>query len=188
MRSLNSKRFIAHFLSGAAAAVALAGCANTPKKAGLPWWPQGPGVAPEDVVRSSGDTPSRPAVQTGSPMALAPATKLDDHRSPAVRYGDLLFVSGQIANDPLSREIVRGGIEEQLQAAMDNVVKVLEGDGLAISNILSVTLYIQDIDLLPRADAVYATYFRRNLPARTVVRVDGLPEGSLVEIAVVAGK
>ena len=57
-----------------------------------------------------------------------------------------------------------------------------------LSRPASVTLYMQDIADLQRADAVYASYFRRGLPARSVVAVNGLPNGSLVEIAVIAGK
>ena len=71
---------------------------------------------------------------------------------------------------------------------MDNVVRILESHGLAISNIVSITLYMQNIAELPRAEAVYESYFRRGLPARSVVGVDGLPNGSLVEIAAIAGK
>jgi 2-iminobutanoate/2-iminopropanoate deaminase len=106
----------------------------------------------------------------------------------AVRYGDLLFVSGQIADDPASLAIVGSDIQTQVRTAMDKVARILESHGMAMSNVLSVTLYIQDLDELPEADAVYASYFRRSLPARSVVRVDGLPKGSPVEISVIAGR
>jgi 2-iminobutanoate/2-iminopropanoate deaminase len=105
-----------------------------------------------------------------------------------VRYGDLLFVSGQVSDGPASRASAGADIEAQVRTAMENVVRILESHGLSISNIVSVTLYMQNIAELPRADAVYASYFRRGLPARSVVGVNGLPNGSLVEIAVIAGK
>ena len=76
----------------------------------------------------------------------------------------------------------------QVRIAMDNVVHVLESHGLSISNIVSVTLYLQDIADLPRADAIDALYFRRGLPARAEVGIDGLPNGSPVEIVVIARK
>jgi enamine deaminase RidA (YjgF/YER057c/UK114 family) len=57
-----------------------------------------------------------------------------------------------------------------------------------MSNVLSVNLYLQDLDELPKADEVYASYFQRGLPARSVMRVSGLPNDSLVEISVIAGK
>lgn len=149
---------------------AIAGCAGTPKAVELPWWPQAPGTAIDaDAARMPSTPPARPYAE-------------------AARYGDLLFLSGQIAADPVSLAIVGSGIEAQMRTAMDNVVRILESHGLTAGNILSVTLYMQDVDELPSADAVYASYFRRSLPARSVVRVEGLPRDSLIEIAVIAGK
>jgi endoribonuclease L-PSP len=146
-------------------AAAIAGCANTPKSKGMPWWPQGPGNTAHDVLRTSD------AEAAGnSHESLSSSTQPEYRDAQAVRYGGLLFV------------------EAQVRSAMDNVVHILESHGLSISNIVSVTLYLQDIADLPRADAIYAAYFRRGLPARSVVGIDGLPNGSLVEIAVIAGK
>jgi 2-iminobutanoate/2-iminopropanoate deaminase len=105
-----------------------------------------------------------------------------------VRYGDLLFVSGQIADDPLSRASARNDIQAQVRTAMDNLERILEIHGLTMSNVLSVTLYLQDIDELTKVDEVYASYFRRGLPSRSVVRVSGMPNGSRVEISAIAGK
>ena len=71
---------------------------------------------------------------------------------------------------------------------MDSLKRILEDHGLTMSNVLSVNLYLQDIDELPQVDEVYASYFQRSLPARSVMRVSGLPKGSLVEISAIAGK
>ena len=148
----------------------VAGCAGTTKAMDMPWWPQGAGTAIDaDPVR-------------------VPSTQPAPRYAEAARYGDLLFLSGQVAADPGSLAIVGSDVQAQMRTAMDNVVRILESHGLTASNILSVTLYMQDIDELPSADAVYASYFRRSLPARSVVRVDGLPQDSLIEIAVIAGK
>jgi 2-iminobutanoate/2-iminopropanoate deaminase len=163
--------------------VAIAGCANAPKSKGIPWWPQGPGNSAEDVLRTSDVEP--PSAGHDAPSS---STQPADRDAQAVGYGDLLFVSGQVADGTASRQSAASDVEAQVRIAMDNVVRILESHGLAISNIVSVTLYLQDIADLPRADAVYAAYFRRALPARSVVGVDGLPNGSLVEIAVIAGK
>ena len=105
-----------------------------------------------------------------------------------MRYGDLLFVSGQIADDPSSQPIAASDIQFQVRTAMDSVNRILESHGLTMSNVLSVNLYLQDLDELPKADEVYASYFQRGLPARSVMRVSGLPNDSLVEISVIAGK
>ena len=105
-----------------------------------------------------------------------------------MRYGDLFFVSGQIAENPSSLAIVGRDIQTQIRTAMDSLKRILEDHGLTMSNVLSVNLYLQDIDELPQVDEVYASYFQRSLPARSVMRVSGLPKGSLVEISAIAGK
>jgi 2-iminobutanoate/2-iminopropanoate deaminase len=109
-------------------------------------------------------------------------------RAQAVRYGDLLFVSGQIADDPESQALVGVDLQGQLRIAMDNTARILESHDMTMSNVLSVTLYLRDVDDLPGAETVYASYFRRSPPARAVVRVAGLPKGSLVEVSVIAGR
>ena len=164
-------------------AAAIAGCANTPKSKGIPWWPQGPGNTAEDVLRTSDVEP--PSASHEGPSSSTQPLYRD---AQVVRYGDLLFVSGQVADGTASRGNAGSEVEAQVRIAMDNVLRILESHGLAISNIVSVTLYMRNIADLPRADAIYASYFRRSLPARSVVGVVGLPNGSLVEIAVIAGK
>jgi 2-iminobutanoate/2-iminopropanoate deaminase len=174
---------VVRLLCSSILAAAIAGCASTPKSKGIPWWPQGPGNTAEAVLRTSDVEPASVSHETASS-----ATQPVYRDAQAVRYGDLLFVSGQVADGTASRESAGSAVEAQVRIAMDNVVRILESHGLAISNIVSVTLYMQDITDLPRADAIYASYFRRGLPARSVVGVGGLPSGSLVQIAVIAGK
>jgi 2-iminobutanoate/2-iminopropanoate deaminase len=174
---------ILRLLCGAILAAAIAGCANTPKSKGMPWWPQGPGNTTEDMLRTSNVEPT-----SASHEAQSSFTQPVHRGAQAVRYGDLLFVSGQVADGTATQGSAGSDVEAQVRAAMDNVVRILESHGLSISNIVSVTLYMQNIAELPRADAVYASYFRRGLPARSVVGVNGLPNGSLVQIAVIAGK
>ena len=182
-RRRNAMSQVLRLLCGAILAAAIAGCANTPKSKGIPWWPQGPGNTAEDVLRTSDVEP-----HSASHEAPSSSTQPVYRDAQAVRYGDLLFVSGQVADGTASRGSAGSDVEAQVRTAMDNVVRILESHGLSISNIVSVTLYMQNIAELPRADAVYASYFRRGLPARSVVGVNGLPNGSLVEIAVIAGK
>jgi 2-iminobutanoate/2-iminopropanoate deaminase len=139
-------------------AAAAGGCANSPQTRNFLWWPQGPGDSSE-LARSS-------SVR---------------NEAQAIRRGNLVFVSGQTAD-------AAGNIEAQVRGAMDKVVRILESHGLGSSNIISVTLYMREIGDLHRADAVYASYFPRDMPARSVVGVSTLPDGSLVEVSVVAGK
>lgn len=167
-------------------AATVAGCVNTPKTKGIPWWPQGPGTSSEDLLRTAKADVVQFAAHTD--RVRSSSTQPTDWFDQAVRYGDLLFVSGQIAVDPVSQAIVGTDIRAQVGTAMDNVMRILESHGLAAGNILSVTMYMQDIAELPKADPVYASYFGTTLPARSVVHVNGLAKGSLVEISVIAGK
>jgi 2-iminobutanoate/2-iminopropanoate deaminase len=182
-RSGNAMSQVSRLLCGVILAAAITGCANTPKSKGMPWWPQGPGNTAEDMQRIS-DVEAPKASQE----SLQSSTWPGDRDAQVVRYGDLLFVSGQVNDGPALGGSPGSDLETQVRTAMDNVVRILESHGLSISNIVSVTLYMQNIADLPRADAVYASYFRRGLPARSVVGVNGLPNGSLVEISVIAGK
>ena len=199
----DATRTALRLLYGVILAAAVAGCAGTPKKGGFPWWAQGPASTSQDVPGTGNaeqpstsqasrspsahaDEPSE-TTTTRAAAAASSSTPPTNGDTQAVRYGDLLFVSGQIADGPGSQAIVGSDIQAQVRAAMDNVKRILERNGMTMSNVLSVTLYMQDINELAKADAVYATYFRRSMPARSVVRVDGLPGGSLVEISVIAG-
>lgn len=107
----------------------------------------------------------------------------------ASRYGDLLFVSGQIANDLATGAFdSTQDIDAQTRHALENVRAVLEANRLTMANVVSVTVYITNISRLSAMDAAYHEYFRGNPPARTVVEASNLPRGALVEISVVAGR
>jgi len=175
-----------NLLCSALLAATVAGCANTPKTNGIPWWPQGPGTVSENLLRTAKTDTAQSVAHTE--LVRSSSTQPTNAFNQAVRYGDLLFVSGQIAVDPVSQVMVGTDIQSQVQTAMDNVVRALESHGLTVSNILSVTMYMQDIAELPKADSVYASYFRGTLPARAVVQIDGLTKGSLIGISVIAGK
>lgn len=186
----------------AAALPLLGACAGTPtNELGMPWWPQGPG---DSAQETSADAAGKEAPsQTEVVAETAPAgrsvadeegeapTAVEAEKSgytQAVRYGDLLFLSGQIGVDPDSGQLAGSTPEVQVEAAMENVQRVLGRHGMTTSNIVSVTLYLKRMADLPAIDEVYARYFRRALPARSVVAVNELPRGGLIEISVVAGR
>lgn len=174
---------VLRLLCGTILAAAIAGCANTPKSKGIPWWPQGPGNTAENALRTSDVEP-----QSTSYESPSSSTRSVYGDAQAVRYGDLLFVSGQASDDSASRESAETDVEDQVRTAMDSVVRILESHGLSISNVVSVTLYMQNIAESTESRRGLPSYFRRGLPARSVIGVNGLPNGSLVEIAVIAGK
>ena len=125
-----------------------------------------------------------------APSAPAPAVgEFAARYTQASRYGDLLFVSGQIANDLRTGNFdSTQDIEQQTRRALDNVRTILEANGLTMANIVSTTVYLTGISRLSPMDSVYHEFFRGNPPARTVVEVSNLPRGALVEISVVAGR
>jgi 2-iminobutanoate/2-iminopropanoate deaminase len=148
---------------------------------------------PSNADHASESSEDKGADQSSQAATRSEAVRLSStqpasNKTQAVHYGNLLLLSRQIADDPASQVIVGSNIQAQVRAAMDNLVCILESHGLATSNILSVMIYMREIDELPKADAVYEPYFRHGLPAHSVVRVDGLPKGSLIEISVIAGK
>ena len=90
----------------------------------------------------------------------------------ASRYGDLLFISGQIGNDPRTGSFEDASIDVQTQRAMDNIRAILESNHLTMANIVSVTIYLSSLSNLAAMDRAYQSYFRQSLPARSVVEVE----------------
>ncbi|TRZ56681.1 MAG: RidA family protein [Rhodocyclaceae bacterium] len=107
----------------------------------------------------------------------------------ASRYGDLLFISGQIPIDLRTMAVnVDATIEEQTRVALENLRTVLEANRLTMANVVSTTVYLKNINDLGALDSVYLRYFKNALPARSVVEVTRLPRGALIEISAIAGR
>ena len=116
-----------------------------------------------------------------APKAIGPYSQ-------AIRYGNLVFLSGQIALDPKTGQPSTGTIEEQTTLVLDNLKAVLEAAGLTFAHVLSTTCFLKNLDDFSKFNAVYATYFPENPPARATVEVARLPRDVLVEIALIAGQ
>lgn len=106
----------------------------------------------------------------------------------AIQYGDMLFVSGQIAMDPNTGELIQGDIQTQTHMVMKNLKAVLNAAGMDFSNIIKSSIFLMDMGQFAQVNEVYGSYFTDNPPARETVQVSGLPKGVNVEISVVAGK
>ncbi|MBT8042318.1 MAG: RidA family protein [Kiritimatiellales bacterium] len=105
----------------------------------------------------------------------------------AVKRGNLLFTSGQIPIDPLTGELVEGGIREQTIQVLENLKAVVEAAGTSLDNAIKTTVFLADMKDFPILNTIYAEYFGEdNAPARSTVQVAALPKGSLVEIELVA--
>jgi len=107
--------------------------------------------------------------------------------SQAIRADGLLFASGQIPLDPETGAIVEGDIETQTRRVLDNLSAVLEAGESSLDRVLKTTVYLVDLGMFPRVNAVYAEYFSANpAPARATVQVAALPLGAEVEVDAIA--
>ena len=123
---------------------------------------------------------SKKAVSTNNaPSAIGPYSQ-------AIVSDGLVFVSGQIALDSGSGEIVSGGIEVQIKRVMENIRMILMEAGADFSNVLKTTIYLKDLSDFEKVNEVYASYFKEPYPARATVEVTRLPKDVLVEIDVIA--
>ena len=107
--------------------------------------------------------------------------------SQAIRAGEFVFVSGQIPLDPASGEIVTGEIEDETRQVLANLKAVLEAAGSGLDRVVKATVYLTDLTLFPRVNAIYAEAFEADpAPARVTVGVAALPLGAAVEIDAIA--
>jgi 2-iminobutanoate/2-iminopropanoate deaminase len=107
--------------------------------------------------------------------------------SQAVTDGNLLFASGQIPIDPSTGAIVPGEIEDETRQVIANLGAVLEAGGSSLAQVLKATVYVTDLSLFARINAVYAEHFTGDPPpARATVQVAALPLGARVEIDAIA--
>ena len=108
--------------------------------------------------------------------------------SPAVVYGDLVFVSGQGPVDAATGAMLTGDVVDEFRRAMINVETILAGAGSALGQVLKVTLYLRDMADFARVNEVYKEYFGPVYPARTTLQAGRLPFDIKVEIDVIASR
>jgi 2-iminobutanoate/2-iminopropanoate deaminase len=106
--------------------------------------------------------------------------------SPALKVGNLLFLSGSIPLDPVSGQLVEGGIVEQTRRVMENITALLAAAGADFSNIARTTVFMVDLGEFAEMNEVYASYFTAPYPTRSTVQVVKLPRDVRVEIDVIA--
>ena len=103
--------------------------------------------------------------------------------SPAVRVGNMLYLSGQIGtSDASSGTLVPGGIEAETRATMENIKDVLQKTGSSMDRVVKCTVMMADMREWDRMNVVYATYFPNHKPARSALGANGLALGARVEI------
>ena len=105
--------------------------------------------------------------------------------SQAVKNGNLLFCSGQIALDPVTGNLAGNDIKSQTEQVMQNISEVLAAAGATFADVVKTTCFLTDINDFASFNEVYARYFSGK-PARSCVAVSGLPKGASVEVEIIA--
>jgi len=116
---------------------------------------------------------------SGAPSAIGPY-------SPAVKVGNMLFLSGSIPLDPATGQLVAGGIKEQTTRVMENIKGLLAAAGADFDNVVRTTVFMIDLGEFAAMNEVYASYFAAPYPARSTMQVVKLPRDVRVEIDVIA--
>jgi 2-iminobutanoate/2-iminopropanoate deaminase len=115
----------------------------------------------------------------GAPKAIGPY-------SPAIRAGQLLFVSGQVPIDPATGNMITGGIADQTRRVLDNIGELLLAAGRSFGDVARTTVFLADMNDFAAMNEVYGEYFAEPYPARATVQVARLPKDARVEIDVIA--
>lgn len=119
---------------------------------------------------------------TAAPAAIGPYSQ-------AIRVGDLVYTSGQVALDPATGNLIEGGITEQTERVCENLRAVLNAVDLTLTDVLKTTVFLQDMNDFAAMNEVYARHFAPESyvpPARSTIQVAKLPKGGLVEIECIA--
>jgi len=117
-----------------------------------------------------------------APAAIGPYSQ-------AIRLGDILYTSGQIALDPATGQIVAGAITEQTTRVLENLKAILEAAGTDLAHVIKTVVFLKDMNDFAAMNAVYGRYLApqgATAPARSTVEVARLPKDALVEIEVIA--
>jgi 2-iminobutanoate/2-iminopropanoate deaminase len=123
---------------------------------------------------------SKRIIQTElAPAAIGPYSQ-------AIRIGDFLYTSGQIALDPKSGKFLSGEIKEETEQTLRNISAILQADGLELENVIKTTVYLSDLNDFVQMNQIYEKYFSKNKPARACVQVAALPKGAKIEIDAIA--
>jgi 2-iminobutanoate/2-iminopropanoate deaminase len=106
----------------------------------------------------------------------------------ATEANGFVFLSGQVALDPVTKERAPDDVEAQTTQVMTNIKAILGDLGLGVADIVKTTIFLADIDDFPKVNTIYAGFLDEDPPARSTVQAGALPGGFLVEIEVVAAR
>jgi 2-iminobutanoate/2-iminopropanoate deaminase len=137
-------------------------------------------IAPSGGAVNAQETDRKVISTPTAPNALGPYSQ-------AIRVGKTLYVSGEIAIDPKTNQVMSNGtIEDQTRRVLDNISAILAADGLTMDHVVSTTVFLTDINEFDRMNQVYATFFKAAPPARATVQVARLGRDVKIEISAIA--
>lgn len=116
-----------------------------------------------------------------APAAIGPYSQ-------AIEVNGFVYASGQLPIDPATGAFPEGGVKEQTRQSLLNVKAILEEAGLALSNVVKITVYLAEMGDFAAMNEVYSQFFAQPFPARSAIAVKALPKGALVEVEVVAAR
>ena len=142
------------------------------------------------------------AVAVGCPLGIANAqdagkTVITSPNAPAaigpysqaITVGKTVYLSGQIAIDPKTKQLIAdASIEDQTRRVLENLKAVLAADGLTLDNVVSTTVFVKDMNDFGKMNEVYAAFFTSAPPARATVEVARLPKDAKIEISGIASR
>lgn len=115
----------------------------------------------------------------GAPKAIGPYSQ-------GIKANGFLFVSGQVALDPRTQQMVQGDVAAETERVLENLKAVVEAAGSSLAHTVKTTVYLADLGDFAKMNEVYARYFGERPPARATVQVSRLPRDARVEIDLIA--
>jgi 2-iminobutanoate/2-iminopropanoate deaminase len=115
----------------------------------------------------------------GAPKAIGPYSQ-------GIKANGLIFVSGQVALDPRTQQMVQGDVAAETERVLENLKAVVEAAGSSLAHTVKTTVYLADLGDFAKMNEVYARYFGERPPARATVQVSRLPRDARVEIDLIA--
>ncbi len=116
---------------------------------------------------------------TNAPAPIGPYSQ-------AVKVGNILYASGQIAIDPSTGNIIMETIQAETHQVMKNILALLKEAGMEYQNIVKTSIFLKDMNQFAAVNEIYGSYFTANFPARETVEVSRLPKDVNVEISIIA--
>ncbi len=116
---------------------------------------------------------------TNAPAPIGPYNQ-------AIKAGNWLFISGQVAIIPATGEVITSGVKDEAVQVMKNLEAIIKEAGITFDNIVKTTIFLSDMSLFAEVNEIYGSYFTGDYPARETVAVKGLPKNVNVEISMIA--